>query len=340
MLRAGATDDIADVLHRSDTTRPVDVLIVARLNDVHALSVARRIEDRGGRTLILDAADYPSIWQLTTRYERGCIARNVTSRGREVDLSQLRGIWYRRFYGAGHAPAIADEAVRGFVADECRDYLQGFLASLSNVINIPANEWQANRKAYQLACALEVGLEIPETCITTEPEVIRPFVDSLDGGAIYKCLTSTPFQFTETRRIGSEEWVHIQHARVAPTIFQKRIEADHHLRITVVDDAMFATKLTTSHPAGDNDWRLDQTRTLEPTETAPKLRAGIHALMRKLGLRYGALDFIVDKNGTTFFLENNPGGQFLFVEIHAELPISAALADSLLGCRDLAKFGS
>ena len=90
MLRAGATDDIADVLHRSDTTRPVDVLIVARLNDVHALSVARRIEDRGGRTLILDAADYPSIWQLTTRYERGCIARNVTSRGREVDLSQLR----------------------------------------------------------------------------------------------------------------------------------------------------------------------------------------------------------------------------------------------------------
>jgi hypothetical protein len=54
-------------------------------------------------------------------------------------------------------------------------------------------------------------------------------------------------------------------------------------------------------------------------------------LMRRLGLRYGALDFIVDRDGTAFFLENNPGGQFLFAEIHANLPISAAIADALIG---------
>src|SRR5262249_43441602 len=150
---------------------------------------------------------------LTTSYERGRIVHKVVALGREIDLSQLRGVWYRRFYGAGHAPAIAEEAVRDFVANECRDFLQGFLASLPNVINIPANEWQANRKAYQLACAVEVGLEIPETCITTEPEVIRPFVESLDGSAVYKCLTTTPFQFTETRAVGDDEWASIQHAR-------------------------------------------------------------------------------------------------------------------------------
>ena len=190
-------------------------------------------------------------------------------------------------------------------------------------------------QALSTACALEVGLDVPETCIATEPDVIRSFVECLGDEAVYKCLTTTTFQFTETRRIGATEWSYLHHAAVAPTIFQKRIEADHHLRITVVDDAIFAAKLISTHPAGRDDWRLDQTRTLERTQIEPKLQARILALMRKLGLRFGALDFIVDGSGTAFFLEINPSGQFLFVEIHTELPISAALANALLGTQSV-----
>ena len=139
MLRAGASDLLAEAARSSDAGAPVDVLIIARLTDIHALSVARRIEDCGRRVLILDVADYPRKWQLTTHYVRGNVAFSAISHGLKIDLSHLRGVWYRRFYGPGDTPAISDEAVRNFVAEECRDYLHGFLATSANVTNPPTN---------------------------------------------------------------------------------------------------------------------------------------------------------------------------------------------------------
>ena len=53
-------------------------------------------------------------------------------------------------------------------------------------------------------------------------------------------------------------------------------------------------------------------------------------LCRSLGLRYGAADLILSTEGEYVFLEVNPGGQFLFVEIQAGVPISDAIADALV----------
>jgi hypothetical protein len=50
-----------------------------------------------------------------------------------------------------------------------------------------------------------------------------------------------------------------------------------------------------------------------------------------MGLRYGAADLILSTAGEYVFLEINAGGQFLFVEIHGEIPISEAIADALIG---------
>ena len=53
-----------------------------------------------------------------------------------------------------------------------------------------------------------------------------------------------------------------------------------------------------------------------------------------MGLRYAALDFIVDAEGEAWFLTSDPGGEFLSAEIQAGLPISDAVAGALGGaCR-------
>ena len=60
----------------------------------------------------------------------------------------------------------------------------------------------------------------------------------------------------------------------------------------------------------------------------------IHGLLETLddlGLIYGAVDLKRRPDGTVVFLEVNPGGQFLFVEIQTEQPISAAIARYLRG---------
>ena len=53
--------------------------------------------------------------------------------------------------------------------------------------------------------------------------------------------------------------------------------------------------------------------------------------MDRLGLNYGACDFIVTPEGRHVFLEVNPAGEFFWLEKHPGLPIAGALADVLLG---------
>ncbi len=47
---------------------------------------------------------------------------------------------------------------------------------------------------------------------------------------------------------------------------------------------------------------------------APATAEGMLALMRRLGLEYGAADFRATPDGEHVFLEVNPAGQFLFIE--------------------------
>jgi D-alanine-D-alanine ligase-like ATP-grasp enzyme len=48
-------------------------------------------------------------------------------------------------------------------------------------------------------------------------------------------------------------------------------------------------------------------------------------------LNYGAVDFILTPEGRYVFLEINPVGEFFWLESCPGLPISAAIADVLLG---------
>ena len=51
--------------------------------------------------------------------------------------------------------------------------------------------------------------------------------------------------------------------------------------------------------------------------------------MHELGLVFGTVDLKLTDNGEHVFLEINPQGQFLYIEILTGLPISRALAEFL-----------
>jgi hypothetical protein len=57
--------------------------------------------------------------------------------------------------------------------------------------------------------------------------------------------------------------------------------------------------------------------------------AGLLGLMRRLGLVFSTIDMKLTDEGEYVFLELNPMGQYLYVEILAGLPLTAAMADLL-----------
>jgi len=114
--------------------------------------------------------------------------------------------------------------------------------------------------------------------------------------------------------------------------------------VTVVGRKVFAAEIDTSGGSYADDFRMNQDVTIRPTTLPPATIDAIHALMARLGLVYGALDFRRQPDGRLRFLEINPAGQFLFVEEQTGQPIARSVAETLLhldrGCaRDNAAAG-
>ena len=52
--------------------------------------------------------------------------------------------------------------------------------------------------------------------------------------------------------------------------------------------------------------------------------------VRKMGLVFGAIDLVLDKQGIFWFIENNPDGAWAFIEKVTGQPIGKAVADLLV----------
>lgn len=310
-------------------------LILAQPEDVHALSVAKEIERINGRAIVLDTAHYPAEWNLSSELSNSAnLSYVIRYNGEDISSDCVAGVWYRRPRTHTVPASVADERVRQFCIDESRAAFQGWVYSLGNrVINPLAAELAASRKPLQLHRAIEVGLRIPDTVITNARAVALRFLESHSDGTIFKVLTGTSWQITETREFLPQYAEFLDKLAFAPAIFQELIRAVHDIRVTIVDDSIFAVSIHVKHPGAMLDWRLDLSADVRPHDLPAQVGNKLLSLMRALGLRFGAIDLRLTPEGDYCFLEVNPGGQFLFCEIHANQQISRALAHALLGFR-------
>jgi glutathione synthase/RimK-type ligase-like ATP-grasp enzyme len=67
----------------------------------------------------------------------------------------------------------------------------------------------------------------------------------------------------------------------------------------------------------------------EPYDLPKKISEQCITLVRRLGLLYGAIDFVHDPQGRIWFLEINPNGQWAFVDEHTTDNIGQAMANLL-----------
>jgi hypothetical protein len=307
------------------------VVITADPKDVHALAVAKRVYDLGEDCCILDPADFPTRCQMQIAYSGNACEFSIRYGGETIRSESVSGLWLRRFRSYEIDPAIVNDEIRRFVYEECREFFQGWATTIPNVINSNIREFNALRKVYQLRVAQEVGLKIPRTSVGNDPEAVAGFCRPGSSETVYKVLSGTSFGFFGTQSVTAEKLDRIEACKFAPTIFQERIRVAQNLRVTVVDDQVFAAEVQTHTSAAELDWRLDMTPTILSVELPADIRKKLLALQNRLGLRYGAIDLIRDDNDEYVFLEVNPGGQFLFVEIATGMPISVALANALSG---------
>jgi glutathione synthase/RimK-type ligase-like ATP-grasp enzyme len=246
-------------------------------------------------------------------------------------MESVSAVWWRRPGQFVLPDAVRDQAHRRLAISEANTAFHGLFAAMDALwINPPALDAVASHKPYQLALAQSLGLEIPHTVMTSDPEEAREFWRVCGGDVVYKQFIALPESWSETRRLGEAETkIGDEAIRLAPVIFQRHVAAVADLRVTIIGDEIFAAAVDLK----DLDYDLDVRMNLQakhvahdlPDDVADKLRG----LMRRLGLIYGAIDLRLAKDGRYVFLEINPAGQFLYVEQQSSQPIAAALAARL-----------
>ena len=308
------------------------ILILSNDDDVHAREVMKHIAERDQPATLLDLADFPKDADLIFEAGHSNARRTMQYRGKTIDLSTVRSVWWRRPQPYGMHPDVTDPVLDNFAIREVDEAIQGLWLSLdAQWINVPSRDQDASRKAWQLDVARAAGLTMPRTLITTDPEAARAFVaqEGVDR-TIYKPFQGSEDAWRETRLLKAQELDKIDAVKYAPVIFQEYIEATCDLRVTVVGDQIFAAAIDSQKTEYRVDFRMDMNVEIKPTTLAPETEAGIRKLMKALDLTYGAIDFRRRPNGEEVFLEINPAGQWLFVEDQTGQPISRAVADCLI----------
>lgn len=318
------------------------VLVLTRATDAVADLVIGELNERAVPLVRLDPGDFPEHLTVGARTGPGRDTWQGMLRGqhRDLNLGEVHAVYYRRPSAHKLDPALsADDAA--WAQSEARAGLGGLLTSLDCTwVNHPHRNAYAALAPVALTTATRHGLTVPYTLITNDPAQARAFIDSLPGNtAAYKALgPGGPTAYADSRYALWTTQVRADEIddSVALTAhqFQQWIPKAYEVRLTAVDDRMFAAEIHAGSDAARIDFRTDYDNlTYRPCTVPEHIADGMYGLLDELGLRYAACDFLVSQDdGRWYLVDVNPNGQFGFIP-ELRTPIARALADLLEGKR-------
>lgn len=230
------------------------------------------------------------------------------------------------------------EFYRNFLNRELITLFLGQIMSINAIwVNHPFYAHLASYKIGQIAKAREMGLNVPDTCISTDRQVLFNFYRQLkekNRGVVTKAIH---LGYVQADNSDDDEFIFTQEAVIQkiddlpennPILLQEKINADYEIRCFVIGDQVLSARIII--PKNCIDYRaVDSSEIKTEMIILPdvQIKACV-ALTRFFNLKYGATDLLFC-NGKYFFLELNSTGEWLWYENNAQLPLSNEMANAL-----------
>jgi len=232
----------------------------------------------------------------------------------------IKSIYFRKIF----LPSLEDyeQKYRNYMQKEIYNFIIGFVDSFEGkVLSKPTFLRLIENKIYQLYLAEKLGFTCPNSIISNDTNFINKKI--------------TPFKWIakplSTGKITDEKHIltnvinnKINNVELSPTYFQEKIESDYELRITYINNKFYTVKIISNTV----DWRNNINATFELIETPKIVFDECMKFIRYTNLKFGAFDYMV-KDKIYYFLECNPNGQWLWLEIKLDLDISKNIMEYL-----------
>lgn len=324
----------------------MNILIWTNPNDTHAVAVKLLMERRGHSVSIFCMSDFPSNLSMNLSMSNGGSEALVRGHNGGIEQGAFDVVLIRKMGKAVVSNAL-HENDRNFAraeADVVAQSIHEFFDS-SGIFWVNPHQGlrDAKLKSLQLKFAREAGLNIPDTLISNDPERVLSFCKNNGGCIVVKNFFPALWvdiekghKISMTKLIDTNTIeINRLSIRFCPSIFQRYIKKKYEIRIVVMGETMFSGKID-SHFDDSMfvDWRNAQNHgikfPLEPILIPDSIANKIVKFMKSMNLVFGCIDLIYSNDESYYFLEVNPFGQFLWMEMtNSEFPLLTAFCDFL-----------
>ncbi|GEN68755.1 MvdD family ATP-grasp ribosomal peptide maturase [Chryseobacterium rhizosphaerae] len=318
------------------------ILIITHTADNFSIEkVTEYIGKNGCEVIRFDVDLYPLQNKLSTVFQDGEWVSILETQEVKYRLDDIAAIWYRRAYNIGKGLRDELEAkFYGAAMGEIRNTIFGFIESVDVYsLGKPSVYRRLDSKEEQLKVADKIGLKIPETCLTNNPEEARKFIlkhqnvvaKMQTGFAIYEDgVENVVF----TNVVSEDRLEELDSLLYCPMQFQKMIEKKKELRVTIVGRDVYAFEVDSQQFEDSKvDWRKDGVNLIDKwvrTELPGDVEEKLLELLDVYNVDYGAIDIIVSPEDEYFFIEINAAGEFFWLDnLTEENLISKSIADVL-----------
>ena len=314
------------------------VLVITNPKDPHSDAVISRLYQLGVEVVRLHPAECNEDISLSISCSSTVV--HIHSSGRTFHAEEIVSVWFRRPDRIDVACKHLPYPDRHLVVQETNATLWGLYGRMEALwISHPYNLRRASWKLFQLEVCRRVGMQCPPYVVSNDVRVLNDFAHShrpvvlkpvhelttcfeLDG----KSYSIYVKRFTCDQLAGLFE-----NRPLSPVMLQQYISKQCDVRVTVIGTKIFAVAI---RAPDEGDEIIDfRPRCLElkheVIEFPEELRKPVLSYMGIMGLNFAAFDFALDYDAQWHFLECNPNGQWLWLEVLTGLPMVETLARHL-----------
>jgi len=194
------------------------------------------------------------------------------------------------------------------------------------VFNRPGPMASNMSKPYQCQLIRRVGLEVPDTLVTNNPEEALTF-HAQHGRTIFKSISSIR---SIVREFNPKDRRALERLRHLPTQFQAFIPGDN-LRVHLVGPRLFATEIRTDATDYRYAARDGRDLTMQSIQLPDQVVESCLRLSQALDLPLCGIDLKRTPEGRYYCFEVNPSPAYSFYQEQTGQPIAEAIVDYLVG---------